>query len=143
MKIYEICLMLEYSNVVIYLTRDLSRNIFSPSSMVCQDNVISCLRDWDCVVQIGSCSKNVILLIEYVNCGMAQEETLSFKHVLAAIPTRHRLSAPIEDISPHLCFICLLHLANEHGLSIHGCADLNDLRIHLPPENHGLQSAVR
>lgn len=56
--------MLEYSNVVIYLTRDLSRNIFSPSSMVCQDNVISCLRDWDCVVQIGSCSKNVILLIE-------------------------------------------------------------------------------
>lgn len=113
---------------------------FPPLLWLCQDNVISCLRDRDCVVQIGSCSKNVILLIEYVNCGMAQEETLSFKHVLAAIPTRHRLSAPIEDISPHLCFICVLHLANEHGLSIHGCADLDDLRIHLPPENHGLQS---
>ncbi|GKV37970.1 hypothetical protein SLEP1_g45929 [Rubroshorea leprosula] len=36
-----------------------------------------------------------------------------------------------EDISPHLCFICLLHLANEHGLNIHGCPGLDDLGVHI------------
>ncbi|CAN4103705.1 unnamed protein product [Withania somnifera] len=59
------------------------------------------------------------------------EEGVSFKHILAAFPNECRASASIDAISPHLCFICLLHLANEHGLWIQGCLGLDDLNIHL------------
>ncbi|KDP30777.1 hypothetical protein JCGZ_13720 [Jatropha curcas] len=61
-----------------------------------------------------------------------QEEAVSFKKLLSSFPSDCRAAATVNDISPHLCFICLLHLANEHGLSILGCANLDDLRIHLP-----------
>ncbi|XWS75767.1 hypothetical protein CRYUN_Cryun01aG0120500 [Craigia yunnanensis] len=60
------------------------------------------------------------------------EEMLSFKHLLASFPVDCKAAATIEEISPHLCFICLLHLANEHGLSISGCRNMNDLGIQLP-----------
>ncbi|PWA75591.1 Condensin complex subunit 2/barren [Artemisia annua] len=65
----------------------------------------------------------------------AQDENLSFKNMLASfsIDTKKPAAASIDDITPHLCFICLLHLANENGLSIHGSPDLDDLSIHLPP----------
>ncbi|KAK4576038.1 hypothetical protein RGQ29_026837 [Quercus rubra] len=59
------------------------------------------------------------------------EDTISFRHLLSTFPAECQAAAP-EDISPHLCFICLLHLANEHGLSIHDCPTLDDLRICLP-----------
>jgi condensin complex subunit 2 len=61
-----------------------------------------------------------------------QEEAVSFRDLLASFPSDCRAAATIKEISPHLCFICLLHLANEHGLSIRGCAGLNDLSIHFP-----------
>ncbi|XP_038702660.1 condensin complex subunit 2-like isoform X1 [Tripterygium wilfordii] len=61
-----------------------------------------------------------------------QEEKLSFKNLLESFPSDCRAAPTIKDISPHLCFICLLHLANEHGLSIHGCTNLDDLSINLP-----------
>ncbi|KAL9384750.1 hypothetical protein Peur_021760 [Populus x canadensis] len=61
-----------------------------------------------------------------------QEEAVSFRDLLASFPSDCRAAATIKEISPHLCFICLLHLANEHGLSIRGCASLNDLSIHFP-----------
>ncbi|XP_044503217.1 condensin complex subunit 2-like isoform X2 [Mangifera indica] len=61
-----------------------------------------------------------------------EEEPQSFRNLLAKFPTDCRAAATVKDISPHLCFICLLHLANEHGLSIHGCTSLDDLRIRLP-----------
>ncbi|CAN1161306.1 Condensin complex subunit 2 [Linum perenne] len=61
-----------------------------------------------------------------------QEEEVSFKDLLASFPNDCNAAATINDISPHLCFICLLHLANEHGLSIQGRASLDDLSIHLP-----------
>ncbi|KAJ8442946.1 hypothetical protein Cgig2_019519 [Carnegiea gigantea] len=60
-----------------------------------------------------------------------QEDAISFKHLLATFPEDCGAAAP-SDISPHLCFICLLHLANEHGLRIQGSANLDDLGIHLP-----------
>ncbi|CAA2969046.1 condensin complex subunit 2 [Olea europaea subsp. europaea] len=62
-----------------------------------------------------------------------QEETVSFRQVLANFPDecKEAAAASVNDISPHLCFICLLHLANEHGLSIHGCPSLDDLTIQL------------
>ncbi|KAL8209088.1 hypothetical protein R6Q57_008500 [Mikania cordata] len=59
-----------------------------------------------------------------------ETNTLSFKHLLTSFPTGKKTS--IDIISPHLCFICVLHLANEHGLSIIGCADLDDLTINIP-----------
>lgn len=67
-----------------------------------------------------------------VQSVQAQGETISFKHILATFPDDCRTAASLKDISPHLCFISLLHLANEHGLSIQGCESLDDLSIHLP-----------
>ncbi|KAL3509826.1 hypothetical protein ACH5RR_029227 [Cinchona calisaya] len=60
-----------------------------------------------------------------------QEENISFKQVIAALPNDCRAASSVKDISPHLCFICLLHLANEYGLYIQGSANLDDLSIHL------------
>ncbi|KAL1560838.1 condensin complex subunit 2-like [Salvia divinorum] len=59
------------------------------------------------------------------------EESISFKQVLANFPDSCRAAASVNDISTHLCFICLLHLANEHELQILGCPTLDDLSIHL------------
>ena len=57
----------------------------------------------------------------------------------------------MEEISTSFCFICLLHLANEHGLKLEGAAadqrevdifeepqdrrigDIWDLKVELPP----------
>jgi condensin complex subunit 2 len=39
----------------------------------------------------------------------------------------------LADLSVHLCFICLLHLANEHGLVITDSADLRQLTIGYSP----------
>ncbi|XP_010244120.1 PREDICTED: condensin complex subunit 2 [Nelumbo nucifera] len=60
-----------------------------------------------------------------------KETTVSFKQLLASFPDDCQAAAP-GDISPHLCFICLLHLANEHGLSIRDCPSLDDLQINIP-----------
>lgn len=62
-----------------------------------------------------------------------EEAAISFKHILASLPSECQVAASLKDISPHLCFICLLHLANEHGLRILGCPNLDDLSVHLPP----------
>ncbi|KAK9673872.1 hypothetical protein RND81_12G195200 [Saponaria officinalis] len=59
------------------------------------------------------------------------KDVISFKQVLANFPDDCGAAAP-EDISPHLCFICLLHLANEHGLRIQGCESMDELTIYLP-----------
>ncbi|KAK4484351.1 hypothetical protein RD792_006928 [Penstemon davidsonii] len=62
------------------------------------------------------------------------EEVISFKQVLSDFPDECRAAGSLNDISPHLCFICLLHLANEHGLSIRDYPSLDDLSIHLKPQ---------
>ena len=36
----------------------------------------------------------------------------------------------INDLSVHICFICLLHLANEHSLHITGAPSLDSIAIH-------------
>ncbi|PNX82464.1 condensin complex subunit 2-like protein, partial [Trifolium pratense] len=61
-----------------------------------------------------------------------QEEIVSFRNLLANFPGDCNAAASISDISPHLCFICLLHLANEKGLSIQSFPNLDDLSIRLP-----------
>ncbi len=41
----------------------------------------------------------------------------------------HNPAGRLEDLSVHLCFICVLHLANEHGLVIKGVPELDRLEI--------------
>ncbi|XP_028760326.1 condensin complex subunit 2-like [Neltuma alba] len=55
--------------------------------------------------------------------------TISFKYPLASLPSNDSDAVEAEDISLHKCFICLLHLANEHGLIINDCPELDDLII--------------
>ncbi|KAK7272273.1 hypothetical protein RJT34_28768 [Clitoria ternatea] len=61
-----------------------------------------------------------------------QNEMVSFRHILANFPSECNTAATFSDISPHLCFICLLHLANEKGLAIQSCPNLDDIGICLP-----------
>jgi condensin complex subunit 2 len=48
--------------------------------------------------------------------------------VLATVPASNP-AGRLEDLSVHLCFICVLHLANEHGLVIKSVPELNSLLI--------------
>ncbi|KAJ1393808.1 Condensin complex subunit 2/barren [Sesbania bispinosa] len=64
--------------------------------------------------------------------SQGQKEIISFRNLLGNFPSECNAAANISDISPHLCFICLLHLANEKGLSIQSCPNLDDLAICLP-----------
>ncbi|KAK0600752.1 hypothetical protein LWI29_018095 [Acer saccharum] len=72
---------------------------------------------------------------------VSDDDTISFKRVLVTFPVDCQAAAP-KDISPHLCFICLLHLANEHGLSIHDSPSLDDLSIHLPSAHQNTEGVV-
>ena len=57
---------------------------------------------------------------------------LSFQAVLAraaGCPEGAAKAGRQEDLSVHLCFICALHLANEHGLRITGAPTLDCLEI--------------
>ncbi|TKY66993.1 Condensin complex subunit 2 [Spatholobus suberectus] len=71
-----------------------------------------------------------------------QEDTVSFRNILANFPNECNAAATISDISPHLCFICLLHLANEKGLSIQSCPNLDDLAIRLPHVADSMRGTV-
>ena len=58
---------------------------------------------------------------------------VSFQQLLSRIPLGTAAGRP-EDLSVHLCFICLLHLANEHGLAVRGVPSLDQLYVaDLPP----------
>ncbi|CAN6571546.1 unnamed protein product [Malus baccata var. baccata] len=59
------------------------------------------------------------------------QRLVSFKQILGNFPSDCRAAETINDIFPHPCFICLLHLANEHGLMILGSPNLDDLSIHV------------
>ena len=49
---------------------------------------------------------------------------MSFHDVLSRVP-RVNAAGALQDLSVHLCFICVLHLCNEHGLQLTG--DINTL----------------
>lgn len=74
---------------------------------------------------------NLKLLMEY---AMTQEDVdkdttgIPFQRLLNILP-EDCAAAAREDISVPLCFICLLHLANEHNLRITDCSTMDDLRI--------------
>lgn len=48
--------------------------------------------------------------------------------VLATV-REHNPAGRLEDLSVHLCFICVLHLANEHGLVVRDAPQLDRLII--------------
>ena len=55
-------------------------------------------------------------------------DNITFADVLSTVPEENH-AGRLEDLSVHLCFICVLHLANEHGLVIEGVQELNQLII--------------
>ncbi len=56
---------------------------------------------------------------------------VSFAHLLQSV-TPDCGAGAVSDLSVHMCFICVLHLANEHGLAISGVKDLDEMRITHP-----------
>jgi condensin complex subunit 2 len=63
----------------------------------------------------------------------AEQEELSFQDLIASLPPDGP-AGRLADLSVHLCFICLLHLANEHGLCVKGVPQLDRLLVgDLPP----------
>ena len=61
----------------------------------------------------------------------ADDQAISFQDVIANLPQKSA-AGRAEDLSVHLCFICLLHLANEHGLSVQGTSKLDQLTVGHP-----------
>jgi condensin complex subunit 2 len=60
--------------------------------------------------------------------GLTPEQPIEFADILATVPENNP-AGRIEDLSIHLCFICVLHLANEHGLVVRGVPELNKMQI--------------
>ncbi|ORY65916.1 barren protein [Pseudomassariella vexata] len=60
------------------------------------------------------------------------EPTLKFTQVMNSLQTVYP-KAVMDDISTSFCFICLLHLANEKGLSIENTPELMELDIRRDP----------
>jgi len=60
--------------------------------------------------------------------GSEREAPIEFGDVLATVPAANA-AGRLEDLSVHLCFICVLHLANEHGLVVKGVPELDRLLV--------------
>jgi condensin complex subunit 2 len=56
------------------------------------------------------------------------QPTIPFQEVIVSVPEQSAAGS-LEDVSVHMCFICLLHLANEKGLVIKAKEDLKTLTI--------------
>ena len=65
--------------------------------------------------------------------GGEEGRSLTFQSVIGGVGECS--AGRLEDLSVHLCFICLLHLANEHGLAIHDAPGLDSLSIHNLPSS--------
>jgi Condensin complex subunit 2 len=59
------------------------------------------------------------------------EPVVPFQALLNRVPPTSR-AGHISDLSVHLCFMCVLHLANEHGLHIEGTASMTGMAISNP-----------
>lgn len=57
-----------------------------------------------------------------------QDEKINFKDVVHNISNMYP-DEERKDLSTSFCFICMLHLANEHSLSIENTTDYSDLKI--------------
>lgn len=57
-----------------------------------------------------------------------EQAVVPFQSVIERVPAVSAAGA-LPDVSVHMCFICMLHLANERGLVIKGREDLAGLSI--------------
>ncbi|KAK3261735.1 hypothetical protein CYMTET_29363 [Cymbomonas tetramitiformis] len=58
----------------------------------------------------------------------SEQQAISFHDVLSSVPAKNN-AGDLNDLSVHLCFICMLHLANENGLAITGAPSLEDMQV--------------
>ena len=56
---------------------------------------------------------------------------LSFQDVIFHMQSTGSSASSQPEVSVHLCFICMLHLANEHGLQITGVPALDSMNVSL------------
>ncbi|KAL6779024.1 hypothetical protein ACKKBF_B19105 [Auxenochlorella protothecoides x Auxenochlorella symbiontica] len=61
--------------------------------------------------------------------GASPDRPAQLQALLSEVP-QESAAGPAADISVHLCFICVLHLANEHGLAIRGVPTLDRLMVY-------------
>jgi condensin complex subunit 2 len=62
------------------------------------------------------------------NAQAGAQAPIEFAEVLASVPAVNA-AGRVEDLSVHLCFICVLHLANEHGLAVAGVGGLDRMLV--------------
>lgn len=60
--------------------------------------------------------------------GESEKDARPFQNLLNVLPEDYAATES-DDVSVQLCFICLLHLANEHNLRIVDCPTMDDLQI--------------
>lgn len=70
-------------------------------------------------MQINTGRAQASSLISAVPCALQVLQQLSLNNVAVAA----------QDVSVHLAFLCLLHLANEHGLALINHGELGVLNI--------------
>jgi hypothetical protein len=58
----------------------------------------------------------------------SDQQTIPFQDIIVSVPEQSAAGS-LDDVSVHMCFICLLHLANERGLVINAKEDLKTLTI--------------
>lgn len=58
----------------------------------------------------------------------ADAEELLFSNITKQLKSMYTIQS-FQELSTSFCFICLLHLANEHGLEIHNTEQYDDLRV--------------
>ncbi|GBG78147.1 hypothetical protein CBR_g26183 [Chara braunii] len=63
-------------------------------------------------------------------CSANAAAAVSFRELLKRFPADCRAAESLADISVHMCFICLLHLGNEHGLRIEGSDSLEEVTVY-------------
>ena len=66
--------------------------------------------------------------LEHSSTKQSASGSLSFATLLESVTPECGAGA-VEDVSVHMCFICLLHLANEHSLAIKGVPSLDELHV--------------
>ena len=62
--------------------------------------------------------------------GMSFQQVISNMDAANSSPNDRQQQG---EVSVQLCFICMLHLANEHGLQITGVPTLDSMSVVLPP----------
>eukprot|EP00775_Hariotina_reticulata_P010048 gene10048-10204_t len=87
---------------------------------------VKALKDllWDSLVQVNSSKTQGPEAAPGAQCS----PIIPFQDVISTMPD-DSAAGSVEDVSVHMCFICLLHLANEKGLVIRAKEDLCTLTI--------------